>query len=84
MLHGEIAAALQGLAGGPRVASFIGGLGGREIGPEEFVAMFTATRAAAEQGEVPEPRLLYGAGELAELRRLQRVALAGEDGEVRG
>ncbi len=80
VLHGEIASALQGIAGAPRVASFIGGLGGREIRPEEFVAMLAATRVAAERNEAPEPRLLYSAGELAELRSLQRTALSGEEG----
>ena len=83
VLHGEIGSALQGVAGAPRVCSFIGGLGGRDVRPEEFAAMLTQTRAAAERGVEPEPRLLYRASELAEVRTLQRVALPGEEGAPR-
>lgn len=77
VLHAELAGALSGQADMPLLVSFIGGLGGRDIGDDEFVAMAQSARAAAESGHVPEPRLLYTATELRELRKLQAIAGAG-------
>jgi pyruvate ferredoxin oxidoreductase alpha subunit len=75
VLHAELAAALYGDPGAPPVlASFVGGLGGRDIGPEEFREMAAATRAACDAGRAPAPRLLYTQGELRELRKLQGIA----------
>ena len=75
VLHGEIAAALYDLADAPPVlASFIGGLGGRDIPPEEFYEIARVIRAAAERGETPAPRLLYTESELRETRKLQAIA----------
>lgn len=76
VMHGEVLAALQqaGLQA-PYVAGFVGGLGGRDIALEEFVAVAQAARDAAETGHNPSPRLLYTGGELRELAALQRVAL---------
>jgi pyruvate ferredoxin oxidoreductase alpha subunit len=77
ILHTELASALYGQADAPAVlASFIGGLGGRDIGPEEFSEMAEVTRRAAASGRTPEPRLLYTEGELRELRKLQGIAWA--------
>lgn len=74
VLHAEVAAALYGRPGAPVLASFVGGLGGREIAPEEFYEMARTALAAADQGIVPPPRLLYTAAELREVRRLQAIA----------
>jgi len=75
ILFGEIAAALQGGgANAPLLASFVGGLGGRDIGTEEFAAIGASLRDAAETGTPPPPRLLYTANELREVRKLQAVA----------
>jgi pyruvate ferredoxin oxidoreductase alpha subunit len=77
VLHAELASALYGQPDAPPVlASFIGGLGGRDIGAEEFYEMIAVTRAAHEQGQTPEPRLLYTADELREMRKLQAIAHA--------
>jgi len=77
VLHAELASALYGQRDAPPVlASFIGGLGGRDIGAEEFYEMIAVTRAAHEQGQTPEPRLLYTADELREMRKLQAIAHA--------
>ena len=59
----------------PTLLSFIGGLGGRDISAEEFYHMVTITRQAIATGEVPPPRLLYTAGELREIRKLQAIAM---------
>lgn len=75
VLHAELASVLYGRPGAPVLLSFIGGLGGRDLPPEEFFEMAKVAEAAAQRGEAPEPRLLYTAGELRELRKLQAVAV---------
>jgi pyruvate ferredoxin oxidoreductase alpha subunit len=75
VLHAELASALYGQPQAPPVlASFIGGLGGRDISAEEFFEIAAATRRAAEEGVTPPPRLLYTRGELREVRKLQSIA----------
>lgn len=76
VLHGELASALYGQPHAPLLASFIGGLGGRDIGVAEFAAMAEATRKAADTGIAPEPRLLYTDTEMREMRKLQTIAHA--------
>ena len=76
VLHTELAATLQASRDAPVLASFIGGLGGRDISSEEFFEMAAVARRAGESGVAPEPRLLYTARELAEMRKLQSVAAA--------
>jgi pyruvate ferredoxin oxidoreductase alpha subunit len=84
VLHGELASVLYGAPGAPLVlASFIGGLGGRDIAFEEFFEMARVTREAALSGTTPPPRLLYRRDELRELRKLQAVANV-ERGELGG
>jgi pyruvate ferredoxin oxidoreductase alpha subunit len=90
VLHAELAAALAGDASAPRtLASFVGGLGGREVPLEEFRAMAEEAARAAREGATPPPRLLYTAQELRELRKLQTIAHAerastGPAGETGG
>jgi pyruvate ferredoxin oxidoreductase alpha subunit len=76
VLHAELAGALAA-APGPRpvLASFVGGLGGRDVGAHELAALFAAAERAAEAGAPPPPRLLYTAAELREVRKLQAIAL---------
>ncbi len=76
ILHAELASTLYGAPNAPVLASFVGGLGGRDIPPEEFFQMASVAREAAEQGRAPAPRLLYTEHELREVRKLQGVALA--------
>lgn len=77
ILYTELLAALYGRPDAPPiVTSFIGGLGGRDISAEEFYHMVAVTRQAIASGDVPPPRLLYTAGELREVRKLQAVAMA--------
>jgi pyruvate ferredoxin oxidoreductase alpha subunit len=77
VLHAELAAALHGQSGqAPLLVSFVGGLGGRDIRPEELHEMVEVTRRAVEAGRAPEPRLLYTEHELREMRKLQAVGLA--------
>jgi pyruvate ferredoxin oxidoreductase alpha subunit len=74
ILHTEIAASLAGTNCAPLLLSYVGGLGGRDIGPEEFFGIARELRAAVERGQAPPPRLLYTATELRELRKLQTLA----------
>lgn len=77
VLHTEVASALYGFGKEkPLLVNFIGGLGGRDIAPEEFYEIAKVTRNAAEAGEAPPPRLLYTEDELREVRKLQTVAHA--------
>jgi pyruvate ferredoxin oxidoreductase alpha subunit len=85
VLHAELASALYGEPDAPRVlASFIGGLGGRDIALEEFREMAQIAARAAADGRSPAPRLLYTEGELREVRKLQGIAQAERDDLARG
>ena len=76
VLRAELAGALYGAPGAPPVlASFVGGLGGRDVGAAELAAIFDAAARAADAGRSPEPQLLYTDAELREVRKLQGVAL---------
>ena len=75
VLHSEFAGALYGHPDAPPVlASFIGGLGGRDIQQQEFFRMADILKEAADTGVIPEPRLLYSQDELTEMRKLQSIA----------
>jgi len=76
VLYTEVAAALYGRKDAPLLASFVGGLGGRDITLEEFYEMARVIRDAAANGQTPPPRLLYTEAELREVRKLQAIALA--------
>ena len=81
-LVSELASVLHGRPEAPPViASFVGGLGGRDIAPEEFYEMAAVTRRAADEGRSPEPRLLYTATELREFKKLQGIAVAERAGK---
>ena len=83
VLHAELASVLYGQPDAPPVlASFIGGLGGRDIAPEEFYEMAAVVRRACADGITPPPRLLYTAEELREMRKLQALAHAGRKDEA--
>jgi pyruvate ferredoxin oxidoreductase alpha subunit len=80
VLHSELAGALYGHADAPpRLLSFIGGLGGRDISMEEFFEIAATTRQAVDAGHTPPPRLLYTEQELREIRKLQAVASVERD-----
>ncbi len=77
VLYTELSSVLYNQKGAPDVLlSFIGGLGGRDITPEDFYQIAAVTRKAVEDGETPPPRLLYSEEELLEVRKLQSVARA--------
>jgi pyruvate ferredoxin oxidoreductase alpha subunit len=80
VLHSELASVLYGQPDMPAVlASFVGGLGGRDISQEEFFEMVKAVQQAIAEGTPPEPRLLYTRNELREIRKLQAIARVERD-----
>jgi len=74
VLHTEVASALYGQGDTPILASFIGGLGGRDISAEEFYQIAATLKEAAKQKVTPPPRLLYTESELRGMRKLQAIA----------
>jgi pyruvate ferredoxin oxidoreductase alpha subunit len=74
VLHTELAASLYGQAGTPMLVSFVGGLGGRDIGDDEFAEMLRTVADACDAGTPPPPRLMFTKDELREVRKLQAVA----------
>ncbi|MEH6468523.1 MAG: hypothetical protein V7725_02790 [Porticoccus sp.] len=74
VLHSELASALYDQPDAPVLASFIGGLGGRDISAEEFYQMVADTHKAVAEKTTPQPRLLYTENELREIRKLQAIA----------
>ena len=77
VLHSEVATALYGIKDAPAVlASYIGGLGGRDISQQEFFEMINEIKQACDKGETLAPRLLYTQNELTEMRKLQAIAQA--------
>jgi pyruvate ferredoxin oxidoreductase alpha subunit len=75
VLHSELTSALYGRSDTPKVlASFIGGLGGRDITQEEFFEMAKLLKDDTDKGEPPEPRLLYNENELRQIHKLQAIA----------
>lgn len=83
VLYSEVAATLYGQPKVPLLASFVGGLGGRDIPAEEFFQIATVLRDAAKEGHAPPPRLLYTEDELREVRKLQAIAKV-ERNELKG
>jgi pyruvate ferredoxin oxidoreductase alpha subunit len=79
VLYAELCSALYGRPRAPVIASFVGGLGGRDISDAEFHQIARVTRQAVRSGEAPPPRLLYTEGELREVRKLQHIARAERD-----
>ena len=76
VLHSELASVLYGdKRAPPIVASFIGGLGGRDISAEEFYEITATLKQAIASGETPPPRLLYTETELRQVRKLQAIAM---------
>jgi pyruvate ferredoxin oxidoreductase alpha subunit len=75
VLHAELASVLYGQAAAPPIlASFVGGLGGRDISAPEFFHMARVLEQAVRENRTPEPQLLYTESELRNMRKLQAIA----------
>jgi pyruvate ferredoxin oxidoreductase alpha subunit len=80
VLHSEVATALYGRPGAPVLASFIAGLGGRDISLEDLCEMARVAERAALSGQTPPTRLVFSRAELAELRKFQSIAGVTSEG----
>ncbi len=77
VLFAELTSELYGRSDAPPiVASFIGGLGGRDISQEEFFEIAERLKKGVDENCAPPPRLLYTQKELREVRQLQAIAHA--------
>jgi len=77
VLHSEVSMAMYGSKNAPAVlASYIGGLGGRDISQQEFFEIINELKQACDKGQALPPRLLYTENELTEIRKLQAIAQA--------
>lgn len=75
VLHQELTSVLYGNHDAPAiVASFIGGLGSREISAEEFYQIANVLKQAVNDKCTPPPRLLYTETEMREFKKLQAIA----------
>ncbi len=75
ILYSELTSALYGCDNAPPIlASFISGLGGRDMKPEEFFNIALSLQEAVNDKKTPEARLLYTENELREIRKLQAIA----------
>ena len=84
ILFQEVAAALVNRPGRPGVLrSFVGGLGGKDIGPGEFRHLFDELERA-QPGEVhEEPELLYTEADWRQAHALIERAASRPDGDTR-
>ena len=74
ILYPEIASAIYNEQKRPMLLSFIGGLGGKNINPEEFEFIFDSMIKAVETGKAQPPQLLYTETEWNEMDRLKNIA----------
>ena len=75
ILHSELTSVLYGQQDAPQIlASFIAGLGGRDISAEEFYQIAEVLQDAVKQNKTPQPQLLYTEQELRGIRKLQAIA----------
>lgn len=74
ILYSEIASAIYNEQKRPMLLSFIGGLGGKNINPEEFEFIFDSMIKVSDTGKFESPYLLYTEAEWKEMKRLKKMA----------
>src|SRR3990170_1604791 len=74
ILYSEIASAMCNQKDKPLLLSFVGGLGGKNISPQEFEFIIDSMIKTADTGEIPATRLLYTETEWKEMDRLKKMA----------
>jgi pyruvate ferredoxin oxidoreductase alpha subunit len=74
---GEISRALYHAPGSPPLLCYVGGLGGKDIGEQEFDRIVDDLRDAATTGNAPPPRLLYTDADARQMQAL--LVLAGKE-----
>ncbi|WP_340820178.1 hypothetical protein [Methanolobus sp. WCC4] len=76
ILYSELAGCLYNEKNRPFLLSFIGGLGGKNISPEEFTFIFDQL-VRGEEAEVETPHLLYTEQEWEGMQKLKDIAGKG-------
>ncbi len=74
ILYSEIASAVCNQKDKPLLLSFIGGLGGKNISPQEFEFIIDSMIKAVDTGEIPSACLLYTEREWKEMDRLKKIS----------
>ena len=75
VLYNDTAAALYTAdRPGPGLASYVAGLGGRDITDSDFNEILRELKVYADTGSRPVPRLIFTRDELEEIQRMQRIA----------
>lgn len=75
ILHTETAAALYGSSTHPPLlASYVAGLGGLDITPDDFFTMACELKEAYNTGKTPQPRLIFTRDQLEQVRKMQEIA----------
>lgn len=75
IIHTETAAALYGNGTHqPLLASYIAGLGGLDITPDDFYTMACDLKEAYSTGKAPRPRLVFTKDELEQVEKMQGLA----------
>jgi len=75
ILYTELASVLyNGMNGSPVLLSYMGGLGGRDITPDDFAEIAEETMRAVKDGITPEPRMLYNEEDMKQMEKLQDIA----------
>ncbi|MCP5005477.1 MAG: pyruvate synthase [Planctomycetes bacterium] len=75
ILFKEVSAALYHETHRPRVLlSFVGGLGGKDIGPDEFNYTIEMMKKSIETGVVPGTQILYTENDMRQMNGLLKVA----------
>ena len=74
ILYTETAAALyRQTSGRPLIASYIAGLGGRDIAPEDFYSIACELKDSHNRGKAPVPRLIFSQEELEQMEKLKGI-----------
>ena len=74
IIYSEIASAICNQKDKPLLLSFVGGLGGKTISPQEFEFIIDSMIKAVNTGEIPSSCLLYTETEWKEMDRLKKMA----------
>ncbi len=75
ILFKDVSAALYHETHRPEVLlSFVGGLGGKDISPEEFNHIIDVMKKSVDTGVVPETQILYTENDMRQMNKLLKVA----------
>ncbi len=75
ILFKDVSAALYHETHRPEVLlSFVGGLGGKDISPEEFNYIIDVMKKSVDTGVVPETQILYTENDMRQMNKLLKVA----------